>query len=315
MRYEKSENISRLAIKMQSNAEGLSLADIQNEFGVSRRTAERMRDAVLRLYPQYEEIIDGRSKRWRIPYGRVNNPALTVDELSSIAKAIKLAEEIGREDIFKHLKSAQDKIKATISPDAIRKAEPDIEAIIEAEGYAMRPEPKEKIDTHILETLVYAIKACRKVKVEYLGANSGKISFQVIYPYGFTYGSRKRLVLYNEYAEDFYTYRLANIKKIKLLDECFKKDANFSLKKYVEQSFGAFQEPPQKVVWRASPEIADDAKNWLFHPTQTIEEQADGSLLITFIAGGFLEMAWHLYTWDGKMEVLEPKVLRDMIDF
>ena len=312
MRYEKPQKISRLALKMQYNGEGVSLEDIQNEFNVSRRTAERMRDAVITLYPQYDVIIEGKTKRWKIPYKTVKNPALSIDELSSIAKAIKLAEEMGREDISENLKSAQDKIKATLSPDAVRKSEPDIEAIMEAEGYARRPEPKEKIDTKILETLVFAIKACRKVEVEYLAVGSGKISPQIIHPYGFIYGSRKYLILYNEYVEDLRNYRLANIKSVKILDDCFEKDLSFSIKEYAEQSFGAYQEEPQKVVWRASPKIANDAKGWIFHPTQKIEEQADGSLLITFTAGGFKEMAWHLYTWDGEMEVIEPKVLKDM---
>ena len=56
MRYARQEDLQKLALTMQGSAEGISLADIEIEFKVSRRTAERMRDAVRNAYPQIEEI-------------------------------------------------------------------------------------------------------------------------------------------------------------------------------------------------------------------------------------------------------------------
>ena len=54
MRYNRQEDLLRLAIRMQGSADGLSLPEIQEAFGVSRSTAERMRDTLLRVYPQIE---------------------------------------------------------------------------------------------------------------------------------------------------------------------------------------------------------------------------------------------------------------------
>ena len=65
-----------------------------------------------------------------------------------------------------------------------------------------------------------------------------------------------------------------------------------------------FQEEPFDVVWKFSPEVAEDAKEYLFHPSQKFEEQADGSLIVRFRAGGGLEMCWHLFTWGGQLSVL-----------
>jgi predicted DNA-binding transcriptional regulator YafY len=58
-----------------------------------------------------------------------------------------------------------------------------------------------------------------------------------------------------------------------------------------------------------SPVAARDAREYLFHPTQTIEDQPDGSLIVRFRAGGALEMAWHLVTWGRQVTVLEPHSL------
>ena len=61
-------------------------------------------------------------------------------------------------------------------------------------------------------------------------------------------------------------------------------------------------------------DAADRAADFLFHPDQTLEPQDDGSLIVRFCAAGWLEMAWHLYQWGDKVEVLAPEGLRTMID-
>lgn len=82
---------------------------------------------------------------------------------------------------------------------------------------------------------------------------------------------------------------------------------------YAERSFGVFQEEPFDVVWRFSPKTAPDARQFLFHPTQTFEEQPDGSLIVQFRAGGALEMCWHLFTWGDQAPVLKPKRLQNIL--
>lgn len=66
MRYERVEDIVKLVILIQTQSRGVSLNDIQEEFEVSRRTAERMRDAVVRIFPQIEAIDSfDRIRRWK----------------------------------------------------------------------------------------------------------------------------------------------------------------------------------------------------------------------------------------------------------
>ena len=66
------------------------------------------------------------------------------------------------------------------------------------------------------------------------------------------------------------------------------------------------------MVWRFTPEAAANARDFVFHPSQVMENQEDGSLIVRFRAGGDLEMAWHLYCWGDQVEVLEPQRLADM---
>lgn len=67
MRYERLSDIARLAIRLQGLRGGMTIADIQREFDVSRRTAERLRDAVESAFGPLEMVEgEGRQLRWRL---------------------------------------------------------------------------------------------------------------------------------------------------------------------------------------------------------------------------------------------------------
>lgn len=74
MAYEKTYDLLDLATKMQSSREGVSLNDIMQDFKVSRRTAERMRDMIVYKFPQTVEISgENNTKRWYIPQGTLRD--------------------------------------------------------------------------------------------------------------------------------------------------------------------------------------------------------------------------------------------------
>ena len=61
---------------------------------------------------------------------------------------------------------------------------------------------------------------------------------------------------------------------------------------------------------RVRPGSADLARAFLFHPGQTFETQADGSLILRMRVGGLLELCWHLFTWRGEIEIVGPERLK-----
>jgi predicted DNA-binding transcriptional regulator YafY len=88
---------------------------------------------------------------------------------------------------------------------------------------------------------------------------------------------------------------------------------DFSLQDYAARSFGIYQGEVQEIVLQAAPEAAEDALGWRFHPTQALEPQPDGSVIVRFWATGLLELAWHLFTWGDRVRVLAPLALRQVL--
>ncbi len=65
LRYSRMTDLLQLLYMMMSEPKGVSLDDICDEFRVSRRTAERMRDAITSMFSQVDVInATGKVKRW-----------------------------------------------------------------------------------------------------------------------------------------------------------------------------------------------------------------------------------------------------------
>jgi predicted DNA-binding transcriptional regulator YafY len=107
-------------------------------------------------------------------------------------------------------------------------------------------------------------------------------------------------------------YVLGNIEAVQVLDLAFERDPAFDLQAFAARSFGAFWDGEKfEVEWRFKPEVAEDARRFRFHPTQALEDQPDGSVVVKFTASGLTEMAWHLFTWGDGVDIIRPEALKE----
>ncbi|WP_299439104.1 WYL domain-containing protein [uncultured Rhodospira sp.] len=316
MRHENGETLLTLALDMQAARSGVTLRQIQDRFGVARRTAMRMKDAVLRVFPQAVETEgEDRQKRWHIPPGTLDRlVSVPADDLAVLESAVRLMEDQNRTVEAATLAALAAKLKALMPIAHARRVEPDLEALLEAEGLACRPGPRPYLNPEIVTTLREALKAGVAVRLTYGSRRDPTPTARIVHPYGVLHGHRHYLVgRQSEPAvEGVRTFSLPRIAAIEPLDQPAERDPDFDLGAFARRAFGVFQEDPVDVVWRFAPEAAAEAKAFVFHPDQTLEDQPDGSLIVRFRAGGLLEMAWHLYTWGDAVVVLSPPELADM---
>ena len=307
---------------MQAARGGLTLTDIEQRFGVSRRTAIRMRDAVLAAFPDADQVpSNDRSKRWRLDgKGARTLGTTTADDLAALDNAAALLERANLPDQADALRGIGSRLKAGLAAELMRRIEPDLAALSEAEGIALRAGPRPAIPNSLFATLRTAIKSCRKLGFSYAGRIRGQTEERTVRPLGFLYGHRHYLVAAPDGGDaagapdgQIRFFSLPQISRPRLLEESFIRHEGFDLRRLVSDSFGVFAEEPQAIAWKFSPEAAPIARQFEFHPSQTTETLADGSLLVRFCAGGLLEMAWHLTTWGRHVEVLEPAALRGML--
>ena len=318
MRYGRLANLVRLALQMQGRADGLSLDDIGDAFEVSRRTAERMRDAIRDAFPQTEEISEpGGRKRWRLPpgtTGRLADP--TVEDIAALHRGAELARQNGDTTTADHLDTLSDRLRARLPGPTRTRLEPDIAALLEADGVALRPGPRELIPMETLSSLRQAILAGVWIEVDHRARATGLLSRNArLGPLAMLLGEgRQYLVAYSAWAEEIRLFALAGFERIELSNKSFERPEGFDLSAWLQRSFGVWQEDVHDVVWRFTPTAAPDARLYLFHPSQEMTDEPDGSLTVRFHAGGLREMCWHLFRWGNQVEVLEPQTLRELCE-
>jgi predicted DNA-binding transcriptional regulator YafY len=315
MRYSRAERLIQLALEMQAARGGLTIAEIQEKFEVSRRTAIRMRDAVLRAFPNSSEVQTGeRTKRWRLNSGAAQTFAgITSDDLASIEVAAVAMEVANLPVHAQNLRGVASKMRNLIDGSSLSQIEPDLEALTEAEGLAHRAGPKPHIPHAVFDTLRTAIKSCRKVSFDYASRTGKSASRRTVSPLGFLYGHRHYLVAIQDGIAKPKFFSLPSIDKLRWEQDGFERDPSFRIKDFVSNGFGVFEEKTLDVVWRFSCEAAPLARCFVFHHSQEHTDEPDGRLIVRFRAGGRLEMAWHLMQWGRHVEVLAPQELIDLL--
>ena len=314
MRHEKAEALLNLARALASSAEGLTLEEMAREAEVGRRTAERMRDALWALFPQMEEIADPPTKRFKILHGLdglFQNPsAEELVELSRTADALAAGGSPARAEA---LRTLEKKIRSAMRSAALRRVGPDAEALARAETtVAVQAGPRPAEDPALIGALRQAVMAMKAVRFRYRGG-SRQGTLRDVAPYGIMFGRANYLVAAELGSTEPRNYRLDRIEALQVLDTVAAAPESFSLQDYAGRSFGIYQGEVEEIVLRIEPEAADDALGWRFHPTQTLEPQADGSVLVRFQATGLLELSWHLFTWGDRVRVIRPQALRDTL--
>ena len=312
MRYERLKEIVRLAVRLQAANGGLTLEDIQADFSVSRRTAERMRDAIDEVFGQIERVDTGDAKHhWRLRSDVLRRlVTISPEELVELDSAALALERGGFEERVEILRDLAAKLRAMLRTGSLERIGSELEALLQAEGLAMRAGPRPRLDAGVLSTLREAITARRVVEFRYFARTTGQRSRQRVRPLGLLYGNRAFLVASSDWSEEPRLWRLANVSELCISDEAFERDPEFDLERYAKRSFGTFQEEPIQVVLRFDAGAARDASTFVFHPDQTTNTNDDGSLTIRFEAGGVDEMCWHLFTWGESVSVEEPPRLR-----
>lgn len=310
--YGKALDLYNVAMKMAGSVRGLTLDQIQEELkdGACRRTAERARNALERLFDVEEVECNERKKRWRINVDGTNNSfsslvSIGAEELKNLENAIDLLEKQGLPAQAESLRKVSVVVK-TIVAKKDKNATDNTEFFMSNEGLACRPGPKVSYDSKIVFTINHALQNWHRIKFTYHRNNATPYE-PVVEPYGIIYGDRNHyLVAIDTFDKKMKHYCLDKMTDVSDTLDVFPRDEKFNMKKYCKQMFGCFHQDPIYVELLFDQRAKERAKKFIFHNTEQKRENEDGTLTVTFSASGILEMAWHLITWGSTVKVIQP---------
>ncbi len=168
------------------------------------------------------------------------------------------------------------------------------------------------------ETLKIAIKGAlekRVLKFHYKKPGDGALEERVANPYHVTnYLGKWYLLAWDHARNAMRTFLLARASRLELGKETFQIPPEFSVDDYLWTSFGIWSSTGNhKVAIRIQPSLAEYISENVWHPSQKIESNDDGSVIVHFKLGGLEEVAQWILSWGNQAEALEPNALRALV--
>jgi predicted DNA-binding transcriptional regulator YafY len=313
MRYVNTRKILQLARALASSAEGLTLDDMCRETASGRRTVERMRDTIREVFPQMEEIPDPPTKRFRIPKGLdgfFQDP--TAEEMSDLGIVIGQLREAGAAARAASLTELEKKIRSAMRQGRRRAMATDVEALLRAERIAVQAGPRPAEDPVMLMIIRQALLGMKTLRFVYHGGSRPGTTRDVV-PFGIIFGGTNYLIGADAGATKPKHWRLDRIENPRCLDQPGLPPADFDLAAFANTPFAYFEGPQEDVELHVLPHGMLDFRNYRFHPSQSVEGHPDGGAIVRFRASGMLELAWHLFSWGNKIEIIQPDSLRQQM--
>jgi predicted DNA-binding transcriptional regulator YafY len=154
----------------------------------------------------------------------------------------------------------------------------------------------------------------KRVEILYFAMSQGKKTKRKVDPYRiWFFNGTFYLIGFCHLRKQIRTFAMDRIRMLRPTEETFAVPVDFKLEDFLRLSFGVFQGEPRKVKIRFAPEVAGYIQEKVWHESQKIEAQEDGSLLFEAEVAGTDEIKYWIMTWGARAEVLEPASLREEI--
>lgn len=110
------------------------------------------------------------------------------------------------------------------------------------------------------------------------------------------------------------TYRIVRFKTLRMLDEPATIPENFDLAEYFGNAWSVHRGGPRYHVELAfSNEAAEVVAETVWHRTQQVRRNSDGTATLTFTVDGLNEITRWVLGWAGRVKVVQPPELRQLV--
>ena len=289
---------------------GVTVDELAEECGVTRRTIYRDLDAIRDAgYPlDSEQEVDGHTL-YRFVTGYKKSPPITfsLDELLTLYLCRNQLGFLKGTPFEDDLEAIFGRIRSSLPPRSVA----HLERIAEAgapkfQGVKDYPEKKES-----LVRLRKALLLQQKIDVAYTPARRTTETYRFD-PYQLLFYDGALYV--GGYAHNRKANRLFLVDRIEdvtILDERFEVPEDFSMEALTGSAFGLVDENPKQIKVRFRADVAHLIRERLWHPSQQLEEEKGGSVILTFTASGEKEILSWLYSYLPSVEILAPSDLKE----
>lgn len=291
--------------------QGVPVQALAESAGVSVRTIWRDLAALQEAgFPLYDEKVDGRSF-WRIdrtPFRHLEGRGFTLTQLCALYFSRTLVECLAGTPFQPDLKTAFDELARTLPP-RMREFFDRFPAVIDAKRGPVRVRAGE-LPHETIARLLDATLHQRRVEMAYHSASSARTKTYVAEPYRLVYadGGLYLLAFVPEY-DALRTFALERIRSLTIMETTFEHRVDVDARPF-DQSLGVNMGTPVHVELEFAPSTAAYVRERLWHPSQTVMDQPDGSARVTLDVCMDSALTSWVLGFGPFVRVLAPEALR-----
>lgn len=308
MRGDQLSRQWRLVQRLARSRYGVGLDELASELECTRRTVYRDLDALMYAgFPVTSGKRDGRVFYRLLESYQLGDAPFTADELLALAFGEDLLRGLEGTVFHDSVHSALQKIRASLGPEGTAFLERLREAI------RVRPGPHKRYAEvrEVIRTLNEAVLERRSVDMEYRTGRTGRSSTRRLDPYRVWYRAGGLYVVGHDHKRDaLRTFAVDRILEATLTDARFEVPESFDFDALTASAFGVVADPAVAVRIRFAPCWALYVEEHSWHPSQRVEHEADGSIVLHMEVGAGDELRGWVLSFGSGAELLEPEALR-----
>jgi proteasome accessory factor B len=291
---------------------GRTLSQLTHELGVTKRTVQRDIEVLSEAgFPITSEMRNG-TVFWHLIEGfRAEAPiSFTLTEQMALYFSKGLFKPLQGSPIYESLESAMQKIGSQLPAQSFKFLRGLGQGIaISSFGWKDYSHSKEVIDT-----LTRAVFNKFTVRIFHRSPQREKAIEREVNPYKLWYVNNGLYLVGHDHREDdLRTFAVDRIQSAKLTNRRFEIPPDFNFEEFQKTAFNVIWGEPQEVKIRFSPSQAPYIRERTWHPSQKIETEQDGSIILTLHVADLDEAKRWLIGFGAEAEVLQPRELRDVV--
>ncbi|WP_224982817.1 helix-turn-helix transcriptional regulator [Geomonas agri] len=297
-------------IRLIEARHGISVAELADETGVNKRTIHRDLVAIQEAgYPLISDWQDGEKVyRFLTRFKDVPPISFTLQELMTLSLLRSQLDLLKGTPFLEDMQSVFRKVNSVLPP----RLAAHMERIAEVSLPLLQGKRDYSRYAEYLQLIRNALLYQQTVVISYRPPNRPEPVGYRVDPYTLLFQKGGIYLLgYAQEREALRTFAVERICGVEPLKERFEIPEGFHPGSALGEAFGIVAEPPMDVVIRFSASIAHAIRDRVWHSSQRIEEQPDGTILLTFHAGGKMEILAWLLSYGAHAELLQPAHLRE----
>ena len=303
---DRTARLLKLQILLWQNPGGLNIEELARRCAVCKRTAYRDLEALgdeLGV-PVWEEG----SKRGIVEGYTLPPIPFTLPEALNIFLSARLMQNYSRR-YDPHIASAFMKLNSVV-PSPLREQ-------IQKTINWLEKQPRNEKQLDIIKKVAEAWVSQRRVIIRYKALAEKEPTERVIEPYFIepaAPGHSSYVIAYSHRVHAIRTYKIDRIEDIRVLSDTYTIPSDFDAIEYLSSSWGIIVDGEVETIkLRFSPQIARVIAETVWHPSQVLELQSNGALIMTLKVTNTIDLYSWILGWGEEIEVLEPVELRENI--